>query len=135
MKPERRIFVLREETSRIIQEYIRSYNSFDVEGIVKLLNKDIEFRNISNGEINTETKGIQKFRELAEKSAEIFSSRRQEIIDFQYFDNRVVIEIDYEGVLAIDLPNGLKAGDKIELKGRSIFIINNGKISSIEDYS
>jgi hypothetical protein len=33
------------------------------------------------------------------------------------------------------LPNGLNSGDKIQLKGKSIFGLNEGKISLIEDYS
>ncbi|WP_367584473.1 hypothetical protein [Paenibacillus sp. FJAT-26967] len=43
--------------------------------------------------------------------------------------------IDYEGILAVDLPNGLKTGDNIQLKGKSVFRIEEGKISLIEDYS
>lgn len=135
MMPERRMVVFEEEINNIIQEYISAYNSFDVEGTVNLLNKDIEFRNISNGDINTETKGTQEFRDLAVKSAEIFSSRCQTIIDCEFYDDRVEVEIDYEGILAMDLPNDLKAGDKIRLKGKSIFKIKEGKISVIEDYS
>jgi hypothetical protein len=60
----------------LIINYVEAYNSFDVGGIVKLLHNDILFRNFSEGEINTETRGIQEFRELAEKSSKIFSSRR-----------------------------------------------------------
>jgi len=37
--------------------------------------------------------------------------------------------------LAVDLPNGLKIGDTLQLKGKSVFGINEGKISLIEDYS
>lgn len=125
----------REESNKIIQDYINAYNSFDVEGMVNLLNKEIKFRNISNGEVNTETQGIQKFRELAEESTKIFLSRRQTILDCHYVDDRVEVEIDYEGILAIDLPNGLKAGDKIQLQGKSIFKIEKGKLSLIEDHS
>ncbi|GGH27183.1 nuclear transport factor 2 family protein [Paenibacillus segetis] len=124
-----------EESYKIIQDYIKAYNAFDVEGMVSLLNKDIKFRNISNGEVNTETQGIQKFRELAEESIKIFSSRRQTIIDCLYVEDRVEVEIDYEGIVAIDLPNGLKVGDKIQLQGKSIFKIEQGKLSLIEDHS
>ncbi|MFA4134107.1 nuclear transport factor 2 family protein [Brevibacillus sp. BD137] len=108
---------------------------FDVEGMARLLHKDIVFRNYSNGELNTETKGIEAFRELAEKSAKIFSSRRQTILACLVMDDKAEVQIDYEGTLAIDLPNGLKAGDTLQLKGKSIFMIKEGKVSLIEDYS
>lgn len=48
---------------------------------------------------------------------------------------KVEIQIDYEATLAVDLPNGLKAGSKIQLKGKSIFGFLEEKISLIEDYS
>jgi ketosteroid isomerase-like protein len=124
-----------EEVKEIIKNYVKAYNSFDIEGIVKLLHKDILFRNFSNGELNTEIRGTEEFRELAEKSAKIFSSRRQTIIDYIAIGDKVEVQIHYEATLAIDLPNGLKIGDTMQLKGKSIFGIKEGKISLIEDYS
>lgn len=127
--------MIREEDKQMIEDYVKAYNSFDVEGIVKLLHKDILFENFSNGELNTEARGIEAFRELAEKSAKLFSSRRQTITGYRALDNKVEVQIDYEGRLAVDLPNGLKAGDPLQLKGKSIFEIKEGKISLIEDHS
>lgn len=124
-----------EETQAIIENYIEAYNLFDVESMVKLLHKDIIFRNLSNGEVDTETRGIQAFKELAEKSSNIFSSRRQTITNYSAINDRVEILVDYEAILAIDLPNGLKIGDKLQLKGKSVFEIIEGKISLIKDYS
>ncbi|GGG11638.1 hypothetical protein GCM10010912_65090 [Paenibacillus albidus] len=127
--------MINEANKEIIGHYIEAYNSFDIEGIVKLLHKDIVFRNLSNGEVNTETTGIHEFRQLAEKSSEIFSSRRQTIVNYSAIDDKVEVQIDYEAVLAVDLPNGLKAGDKLQLEGKSVFRIKEGKIALIEDYS
>ena len=124
-----------DKTKQIIDYYVEAYNSFDVEGIVKLLHKEIIFRNFSNGEVDTETKGIQEFKELAENSSKIFASRRQTIIGYSAVDDKVEVHIKYEGILAVDLPNGLKAGDKLQLKGKSVFQIKAGKILLIEDYS
>ncbi len=124
-----------DETKQIIDYFVEAYNSFDVEGIVKLLHKEIMFRNFSNGEVDTETKGIQEFKELAENSSKIFASRRQTIVSYSAIDNNVEVQIQYEGILAVDLPNGLKAGDKLQLKGKSVFQIKDGKILLIEDYS
>lgn len=127
--------MISEKSKEIIEHYIGAYNSFDIEIMVKLLHQDILFRNISNGEINTETRGITEFRKLAEQSAKIFSSRCQTITDYSAADDKVEVQIDYEAILAVDLPNGLKVGDKIQLKGKSVFGIFDEKISLIEDYS
>ncbi|MFJ9384096.1 nuclear transport factor 2 family protein [Peribacillus sp. NPDC101481] len=127
--------MISEKSKEIIGNYIMTYNSFDIEGMVKLLHKEIIFRNFTNGEMNTETRGIQEFRELAEKSSKIFSSRRQTVIDYSAIDDKAEVQIEYEATLAVNLPNGLKSGDKIQLKGKSIFGLYEGKISLIEDYS
>ena len=123
------------ETKEIIENYVEAYNSFDVSGMIKLLHRNIRFRNYANGEVNTEANGIQAFRELAEKSAMTFSSRRQNIMEYRVIDDKIEVLIDYEGILAVDLPNGLKKGNKVQLKGKSVFQFEEGKISQIEDYS
>ncbi len=123
------------EIRDIIKNYLEAYNSFEIEKTVELLHKDIIFRNISNGETTTETRGIQAFRELAEQSSMMFSSRCQTITDYRIINDKVEVGIDYEGILAVDFPNGLKSGDKLQLKGKSTFEIKEGKISLIEDYS
>lgn len=123
------------ETRDLIEKYLEAYNSFEIERMVELLHKDILFRNISNGETTVETKGIQAFRELAEQSSTMFSSRRQTITDYRDTNGKVEVGIDYEGILAMDFPNGLKRGDKLRLKGKSTFAMKEGKILLIEDYS
>jgi len=47
----------------------------------------------------------------------------------------VTIEIDYEGVLRADFPNGPKAGETIKLKGKSVFKFRDGLIYQLTDYS
>lgn len=100
--------MISEKGNKIIENYIMVYNSFDSESMVKLLHKEIMFRNFTNGEMNIETRGIQKFRELAEKSLKIFSSRRQTVIDYNAIEDKAEVQIEYEAILAVDLPNGLK---------------------------
>ena len=124
-----------EQRKKIIEKYLESYNSFHIEQMIKLLDKEIVFRNYSNGELTAETKGIDEFRTLAEKSAKVFSNRHQTMIDYQEIDDRVKIQIEYEATLAMDLPNGLNRGDKLQLKGTSIFRFHDGKLLLIEDFS
>ncbi|MFS0868771.1 nuclear transport factor 2 family protein [Paenibacillus xylanilyticus] len=123
------------EIREIIENYIKAYNKFEIERMAELLHKDILFRNISNGETTTETRGIQAFKELAEQSSTMFSSRRQTITDYSVIHDKIEVGIDYEGILAMDFPNGLKTGDTLQLKGKSIFEIKEEKISLIEDHS
>ncbi|GMK40865.1 hypothetical protein PCCS19_39210 [Paenibacillus sp. CCS19] len=124
-----------ENNREIIERYIEAYNSFDIEGMLSLLHEHVLFRNYSNGVIDTETRGIQEFGQLAEKSAQIFTSRCQTITDYSAVADKAEVHIDYEAILATDLPNGLKQGDKIQLKGKSVFEIQAGQILVIEDHS
>ncbi|GBG10599.1 hypothetical protein PAT3040_05350 [Paenibacillus agaridevorans] len=124
-----------ENSKEIIECYIEAYNSFDIEGMLGLLHEGVLFRNYSNGEMDTEITGIQQFRELAENSAKMFSSRCQTITHYSAIADKAEIQIDYEAILSADLPIGLKKGDQIQLKGKSVFEFQKGKISVIEDYS
>ncbi|UUZ86259.1 nuclear transport factor 2 family protein [Paenibacillus sp. P26] len=123
------------DTRQIIEKYIEAYNAFDVDGMIRLLHNDVVFRNISNGEANMETRGVQAFRELADRSAKMFSARRQTITGYRTEDSKIEVRIEYIGTLAVDLPNGLKTGDHLQLEGKSLFEFKDGKISLIEDYS
>ncbi|MEC0201887.1 nuclear transport factor 2 family protein [Paenibacillus lautus] len=119
----------------IIEKYISAYNSFDIEGMIAPLHEEIEFRNSSSGSVDVETKGIEKFREIAEQSKSLFSYRCQTIVGYSFEDDKAQVEIDYEGILAKDLPNGMKADDRIHMKGRSVFAFRDEKVAVIEDYS
>jgi len=48
-----------------INRYILAYNTLNVEGMLKCLSDDVEFQNISNGEINTHTNSKKEFEDLA----------------------------------------------------------------------
>jgi ketosteroid isomerase-like protein len=124
-----------DEKRTLIDRYIAAYNDFDVDGMLALLHPDVEFRNISGGEVNASASGAEEFRRLAEQSKGLFSSRRQEITRFESDGNTAAVDISYEGVLASDLPNGMNAGDMLRLEGRSEFGFRDSKIHRITDYS
>ncbi|KPV57577.1 hypothetical protein QJ48_21320 [Paenibacillus sp. A3] len=124
-----------EQKEAMIRAYVRDYNSFDMNGMVSLLHEEVRFRNVSNGEVTTETAGIEAFRNLAEQSAALFESRCQKVLSFGFHEDEVEVEIDYESTLAADLPGGPKAGELIRLRGTSRFTFKDGKISAIEDRS
>jgi hypothetical protein len=78
---------------------------------------------------------VEEFRSLAERSQAWFASRHQEVTDFDEEADLATVGIRYEGVLAVDLPNGMSAGETISLDGRSEFGFRDGRIDRITDYS
>ena len=119
----------------IIENYIASYNNFDIENMLKDLDENIVFRNIANGEVNLTTKGIAEFKTQAETAKNLFSRREQKITALKFGADEVETEIFYKGITAVDFPNGLKSGSTFELGGKSIFRFAGDKIIEIEDIS
>lgn len=118
-----------------IDEYIEAYNAFDVTSMLQNLHDAIEFNNVSNGVVNVKTEGIEAFRQQAEQAKQFFQTRQQRIKNITFDANTVTVEIDYQAVLAMDLPNGMKKGDEIRLQGKTIFQFQDHKIISITDIS
>lgn len=119
----------------LIKRYLEAYNVFDIEGMMSVIHPDIEFKNVTGGEVNATASGADEFRKLAEQSKGMFSMRKQTITSFETKDDQAFIGIDYEGVLASDFPNGMKAGEILRLNGRSEFAFRDGKIYRITDIS
>ncbi|MEB2297164.1 MAG: nuclear transport factor 2 family protein, partial [Ignavibacteria bacterium] len=88
----------------IVKNFIKAYNSLNVESMLAYLHPEIEFKNISNGVENAHTNGIEKFSELANNSINIFSERKQKITSYRESNDAVNVEINFRGILAIDLP-------------------------------
>ena len=118
-----------------IEAYIKAYNTFDIEGMLTQLHSQIEFKNSSNGQVTLALQGLEAFRTQAQQATQFFKQRKQTITNINFTPTQTEVAIDYEGVLAVDLPNGLKAGDKLELKGKSIFRFEDNKIILLEDIS
>jgi ketosteroid isomerase-like protein len=118
-----------------IERYVAAYNSFDLSGMLALLHPEIVFENVAGGEVTAVAHGIEEFRQLAERSAQLFASRRQTIRDYRSDEDGATIEIDYEGVLAEELSPELRSGDTLRLSGRSTFEFRDGRIARIVDES
>ena len=106
----------RQEMKDIIDKYIQAYNSFDIDEMLVLMHDDVEFKNISGGNINLTASGIKELRSMAEQAKSLFESRYQKIINYDFENDAASIEIDYEGVLSTDIPNDPKSGERIKLK-------------------
>lgn len=124
-----------DEKRSLVECYLAAYNAFDIDGMVAVIHPDNEFKNVSGGEVNATTSGAGDFRLLAEKSSELFRSRKQKILTFWSNADQASVAVAFEGVLASDLPNGMKAGETLRLNGRSEFTFCDGKIYRIKDVS
>ena len=120
---------------QIILNYITAYNNFDVDAMLKDFDENILFENISNGEVNMRLEGIEAFRQQAEQAKNFFSHRKQTVTSFNHSNDETEIHIDYNAILAMDFPNGMKKGDELQLKGRSIFKFKDDKIIALTDIS
>lgn len=124
-----------QEMQDTIQLYLDAYNHFDIDGMIAVLHPDIEFKNITNGETDLSLRGTAAFRAQAEKAAVFFRERKQTISAIVITEDTAEVSIDYEAVLATDLPNGLKAGESLQMKGMSIFRFEDQLIINLEDRS
>jgi ketosteroid isomerase-like protein len=120
---------------KIIENYIDAYNNFDVDRMLSDMHDNIKFENISNGDVNLVTNGSVELRNQAEQAKKLFKERIQKIRDIKFYDDLVEVEIDYKGVLAVDISEELKAGSVIEMKGSSIFRFKDNKIIELKDIS
>jgi ketosteroid isomerase-like protein len=118
---------------RIIDEYINAYNKFDVDGMIRNVDEDIEFKNITNGEVNAQLNGKNIFKKQLEQSNALFKKREMNITEQVINGDTVENKIDFKGVFAIDVPNGPKSGELLKLKSKSVFKFKKGRIISIED--
>ena len=126
---------MKEEQKQMIESYINAYNDFDLDGMLKDLHHEIVFEIITQGKVHLKTEGIDAFKKQAESAKQYFKKRKQLIESWKFTDQIVTVEIDYKGVLAVDLLNGMKSGDTIQLKGKSEFVFKNNKIIGIQDKS
>jgi len=94
-----------ESKQEIIKKFIKAYNSLDIDSMLLLLNLEIQFKNISSGEINVQTTGKDEFEKLARQSSALFKKRDQKIITYKETDDKVNVDIEYHAILAADLPN------------------------------
>ncbi|MGC9516733.1 MAG: nuclear transport factor 2 family protein [Methanomicrobiales archaeon] len=121
------------QMKEIIDEYIMAYNNFDIRGMLKNLTDDVEFKNIANNQVNLQIMGKNNLKKQAEQAVKLFKERKMEIVHQKIDGDRVKNNINFRGILARDIPDGPKAGESIEIHGKSIFKFQNGKIISIED--
>ncbi|MEN4017929.1 MAG: nuclear transport factor 2 family protein [Methanobacterium sp.] len=118
---------------KIVNQYFKAYNEFDLEGMIKNIHRDIVFKNYAGGEVTLELKGKSAFKTQIEQAFALFKNREMKIIEQEFGNDMIENKIDFKGVLAVDISDKLKKYDLIKLQSKSIFRFKNGKIISIED--
>ncbi|MCW2259604.1 MULTISPECIES: nuclear transport factor 2 family protein [Sphingobacterium] len=120
----------------IIVHYINAYNAFKPKDMCKNMTEDVVFENIHDGNTTMTLKGKDAFLKQALSVLDLFVDRKQIITSILHRNNISEITINYEAKLAKDLPNGLKKGQELRLKGKSIFeFSDDGKIMKLVDVS
>jgi ketosteroid isomerase-like protein len=118
-----------------VEVYINAYNAMDVEGMLACLTDDVVFKNYSGDQLTAEASDKAGFEELARMGVNAFKERKQTIKKAFTMGDTTVLTIQYDAVVAQDLPNGWKAGQKLDFRGASEFRLRDGKIIRITDQS
>jgi len=124
-----------QKREEIIRHYIQAYNRFDTEGMLRDMDDNVLFTNISGGITDLELRGRDALRAQAEKTKDLFSERSQTILSMEHEADHTEVKIAYRGVLAADLPNGMKKGDEMLLQGSSVFRFSGDRITALTDIS
>ena len=122
-------------THALVGKYIDSYNARDIDTMLECVTDDVLFENISNTGQSMRLEGKAAMANIAELAGNAFSYRRQRVIALVDAGDRAAAEIEFEGKAAVDLPNGVKAGETLRLRGATFFEIRAGLLSRIADYS
>ncbi len=125
-----------EARESIILNYIAGYNQFDVEQMVQDFDSNIRFENVQNKVVTDTLQGIEEFVHQANEAKNYFTQRTQTILKIEHFEYNSIIDISFQAVLAVDFSENLKAGDRLELLGQSIFeFTEDHKIIKLIDIS
>lgn len=119
----------------IIRRYIASYNDRNIDGMLACVTDDVVFENISNAGQSMRLDGKVMMRQVAEVSGNAFSYRRQRLTNLVTGASTAAAEIEFEGRAAVDLPNGIRAGETVRVRGASFFEFRGPLLCRIADYS
>jgi ketosteroid isomerase-like protein len=123
------------DQTQTIERYLAAYNAFDVAGMLALLSANVRFENFSGGQLTAAANGVGEFGRLAEQSTSMFSEREQRITSAEQVDGAIVIGVAYRARLAVDIPDGPRAGTVFNLQGQTEFRFDGALIASIVDRS
>jgi len=124
-----------ESLESLVERYVDCYNRVDVEGMLECVTDDVEFENISNSGQSMQLQGKEALAQVASASSQAFSFRRQRVLSLICTADKAAAEVQFKGIAALDLPNGVMQGQSVDIRGASFFEARDGLISRIVDYS
>jgi predicted ester cyclase len=119
----------------VVYDYVEAYNTYDIARMAWHLDECVHFSNTFQGLLNRDTKGLEKFREQALASSELFENRKQEITSLVLKPESITATISFEGIARKNLGQQLRKGESLFISGKSTFEFKNGKVVRIEDVS
>lgn len=119
----------------LIDRYIDAYNRMDIPGMIATMHAGVVFENYTAGVLSVRTQGVHELEHLARGSLHLFAARRQIITAYAQDGDTATAQILFDGTFAIDLPNGVRAGQTLSLTGRSEFRALDGLLIYIGDFS
>ena len=123
------------DLENLIRRYVDCYNQLDTDGMLECISDDVMFENISNAGQSMQMRGRDAFLQVVEASASAFSYRRQNILNLICTENSAAAEVRFQGIAALNLPNGTKEGQSVDIRGVSLFEMEDGRLTRIADYS
>lgn len=118
----------------IVEKYAEAFNAYDVDAMLQFVHPDVVFKNVVGGETNAIITGIDEFRKVSEQAKSYYSERCEQITGLESVGEITTVNIEFEGMLAVDSANGRKAGSIDKGTGRTVYEFLNGKIFRMTDY-
>lgn len=119
----------------VISRYIAAYNDRDVDAMLACLAETIRFENRSGGIVTATSDDKPAFAAMAHAGVTAFAERRQTVLHAITVGDTTLVEIDYAATVAVDLPNGWTAGQRLAFRGASLFRVRDGLIDRLIDES
>jgi hypothetical protein len=127
--------MLNNEKEKLIKKYIEAYNAKDVDAMLKCIHEDVVFKNVTQGVVMIEVFGKTSLQELANQTKALFETRTQTVKSITHNEGMTRVDIHFDAVFGLDLPNGIKKGEAMSLEGYSEFEFKDGLLSLIADCS
>jgi ketosteroid isomerase-like protein len=118
----------------LIDEYVAAYNAMDIPRMLSTLHPNVAFRNCAGGAVTAQADGIEAFERLARASLALFESREQVIRSYEEMDGVINLGVRFTAVVAKGAA-GLAPGSRIEMDGRSVVLVLDGRILMLADLS
>lgn len=98
------------------------------------LHSKVVFENYKKGELTMKLEGVKAFKKQAQKGAQMFSKRRQEILSIEHKEDVCEAVINYSATLKVTIGDK-KVGDVMNTTGKSVYHFKDDRIVKIEDRS